>query len=116
MCEPACFWFKIVHLLVCVSYVFSSAAAAAVLDIIEDYCTIRGHDKCRIDGSTSYADREEAIDGFNAPGVFSCLLSAYLGRYGFVSRGVNACSGTLKDIAACACFEFVQLLLLLLFI
>lgn len=45
-------------------------------DILENYCNIHSYQYCHIDGSTSYEDREDAIDGFNTDGSskFLCLL------------------------------------------
>ena len=37
-----------------------------VLDILEDYCWLREWEYCRIDGSTSGGDRDEAMEAFNA--------------------------------------------------
>jgi SWI/SNF-related matrix-associated actin-dependent regulator of chromatin subfamily A member 5 len=56
----------------------------SLLDILEDYCLIRGFKYCRIDGSTSYEDRESAIEGYNAPGSekFLFLLSTRAGGLG----------------------------------
>ena len=55
-----------------------------LLDILEDYCEIREYDYCRLDGSTSYAVREESIDAFNAPNSkkFIFLLSTRAGGLG----------------------------------
>lgn len=39
-----------------------------MLDILEDYCSFRDYEYCRIDGSTEHEDRVEAIDEFNKPG------------------------------------------------
>ena len=38
------------------------------LDILEDYCYLKGIEYCRLDGSTSLEDREDQIDAFTAPG------------------------------------------------
>ena len=38
-----------------------------MLDILEDFCTMRGLSFCRIDGSTSAEDRDQQIADFNAP-------------------------------------------------
>ena len=38
------------------------------LDILEDYCYLKGIEYCRLDGSTSLDDREDQIDQFTAPG------------------------------------------------
>eukprot|EP00917_Polyrhabdina_sp_WS-2016_P001513 GHVP01003179.1.p1 GENE.GHVP01003179.1~~GHVP01003179.1.p1 ORF type:complete len:887 (+),score=164.26 GHVP01003179.1:33-2693(+) len=40
---------------------------ARLLDILEDYCRMRNHDYCRLDGNTSGADRDSQIAEFNAP-------------------------------------------------
>ena len=58
-----------------------------MLDILEDYCAYRRDDGfyyCRIDGSTSGADRQEAIDAFNTPNSdrFLFLLSTRAGGLG----------------------------------
>lgn len=55
-----------------------------LLDIMEDYCAIRGHKYCRIDGNSSYDVREQSIDSFNAPGsdIFLFLLSTRAGGLG----------------------------------
>lgn len=36
-----------------------------MLDIFEDFCVMRRYDYCRIDGNTSYEDREDCIDAYN---------------------------------------------------
>ncbi|KTW28151.1 hypothetical protein T552_02010 [Pneumocystis carinii B80] len=55
-----------------------------VLDILEDYCYLRGYKYCRIDGQTSHEDRIVAIDDFNAPGSdkFLFLLTTRAGGLG----------------------------------
>ncbi|KAG5438230.1 hypothetical protein PCANB_003081 [Pneumocystis canis] len=55
-----------------------------VLDILEDYCYLRGYKYCRIDGQTSHEDRIIAIDEFNAPGSdkFLFLLTTRAGGLG----------------------------------
>ena len=55
-----------------------------LLDILEDYCVIRSHNYCRIDGSSSYEEREEAITAYNAPDseLFIFLLSTRAGGLG----------------------------------
>jgi len=55
-----------------------------VLDILEDYMFYRKFEYCRIDGSTSGEDREDAIERYNAPGssVFTFLLSTRAGGLG----------------------------------
>ena len=55
-----------------------------VLDIIEDYCTMRGWNMCRFDGSTSRAKRNYLINAFNAPNspYFIFLMSTKSGGLG----------------------------------
>ncbi len=55
-----------------------------MLDILEDYCRMRGYGYCRIDGNTSYEDREAGINAYNAPGSekFVYLLSTRAGGLG----------------------------------
>jgi SWI/SNF-related matrix-associated actin-dependent regulator of chromatin subfamily A member 5 len=55
-----------------------------LLDILDDYCTMRGHGFCRIDGQTSCDDREAQIEAFNAPGSTQSifLLSTRAGGLG----------------------------------
>ena len=55
-----------------------------VLDILEDYCTIRGFKHCRIDGSTDGDERQEMIDEYNKEGSekFVFLLSTRAGGLG----------------------------------
>ena len=55
-----------------------------MLDILEDYCRFRGHEYCRIDGSTNQDGRDEAMDSYNAPNSskFVFLLSTRAGGLG----------------------------------
>ena len=55
-----------------------------ILDILEDYLVMRRFKYCRIDGNTSYEDREERIDSYNAPDSekFIFLLSTRAGGLG----------------------------------
>lgn len=39
-----------------------------MLDILEDFCYIRGYDYCRLDGNTGLDERESQIDEFTAEG------------------------------------------------
>jgi SNF2 family DNA or RNA helicase len=61
------------------------------LDILEDFCTVRSHSCCRIDGSTSGEEREDAIDAYNAPGssLFVFLLSTRAGGLGINLTGAD---------------------------
>jgi Helicase conserved C-terminal domain len=70
-----------------VSYLFIYNFVAEkhkVLDIMEDYLVMRKFKYCRIDGNTSYDDRENYIDTFNAPNSekFLFLLSTRAGGLG----------------------------------
>ena len=38
------------------------------LNIIEDFCTMRGIQYCRLDGNTSLEDRDDQIQDFTKPG------------------------------------------------
>lgn len=60
-----------------------------MLDILEDYVTLKDYEYCRIDGSTSYEDRIEAIDAFNCEGSdkFIFLLTTRAG-----GLGINLCT------------------------
>lgn len=55
-----------------------------ILDILEDYMHMRGFQYCRIDGNTTYEDREERIDSYNKPDSekFLFLLSTRAGGLG----------------------------------
>ena len=39
-----------------------------MLDILEDFCYVRGYDYCRLDGNTGLEDRETQIEEFVRPG------------------------------------------------
>ena len=58
-------------------------------DILEDYMLMRHYQYCRIDGDTSYDERESLIDAYNAPGStkFVFLLSTRAGGV-----GINLCA------------------------
>lgn len=55
-----------------------------ILDIMEDYLVMRKFKYCRIDGNTSYEDREHYIETFNQPDSdkFLFLLSTRAGGLG----------------------------------
>jgi len=55
-----------------------------ILDILEDYCRLIGHQYCRIDGNTSGEMRDSQMDDFNAEGSskFLFLLSTRAGGLG----------------------------------
>ncbi|KAL0964383.1 hypothetical protein UPYG_G00323070 [Umbra pygmaea] len=55
----------------------------SILDILVDYCYLRGYRYSRLDGSMAYADREENINTFSSdPEVFLFLLSTRAGGLG----------------------------------
>ncbi|KAH9259998.1 hypothetical protein BASA81_001770 [Batrachochytrium salamandrivorans] len=62
-----------------------------MLDILEDYCTWRQYECCRIDGSTKIAERYELIDQFNSPESkkFCFLLSTRAGGLGINLQTAN---------------------------
>ncbi len=39
-----------------------------MLDILEDFCYIRGYDYCRLDGNTGLEEREQQIEEFTCAG------------------------------------------------
>ncbi len=54
-----------------------------MLDLLDAYLEGQGHQTCRIDGSVSWQDRQEAIRSFNTdPNVFIFLLSTRAGGLG----------------------------------
>lgn len=55
-----------------------------MMDILEDYCISKGYSYCRIDGNTTYNDREDRIAAYNAPNseIFLFLLSTRAGGLG----------------------------------
>jgi len=64
-----------------------------MLDIIQDYCTMRGWKVCRIDGSMSADERQENMDRFQRPGskysIF--LLSTRAGGLGVNLTAADTC-------------------------
>lgn len=57
---------------------------ARQLDILEDFCYLKGYKYCRIDGQTSHEDRIQSIDDYNAPDSdkFIFLLTTRAGGLG----------------------------------
>jgi SWI/SNF-related matrix-associated actin-dependent regulator of chromatin subfamily A member 5 len=54
-----------------------------LLDLLEDYCMLRGYKFCRIDGNTDIDSREKQMDQFNNTNNFSIfLLSTRAGGLG----------------------------------
>lgn len=64
-----------------------------ILDILEDFMVMRGYQYCRIDGNTTYEDREESIDAFNAPNSekFCFILSTRAGGLGINLQTADTC-------------------------
>jgi SWI/SNF-related matrix-associated actin-dependent regulator of chromatin subfamily A member 5 len=65
----------------------------SMLDILEDYCSLRGWRYCRFDGSTPRAQRNHIINQFNAPGsrVFIFLMSTRSGGLGINLQTADTC-------------------------
>ncbi|KAH8090058.1 helicase [Aureococcus anophagefferens] len=56
----------------------------ALLDVLEDFMAMRDYEYCRIDGNTSYEERDDLIEAYNAPNSdkFVFLLSTRAGGLG----------------------------------
>nr|XP_055026877.1 lymphoid-specific helicase [Misgurnus anguillicaudatus] len=55
----------------------------SILDVLMDYCYLRGYEYSRLDGSMSYTDRDENMKKFSSdPEVFLFLLSTRAGGLG----------------------------------
>jgi SWI/SNF-related matrix-associated actin-dependent regulator of chromatin subfamily A member 5 len=56
----------------------------SLLDILEDYCAMRGFKFCRLDGSTELEERDRCIREFTEPGsdIFLFMLSTRAGGLG----------------------------------
>jgi len=65
----------------------------SMLDILEDYCALRGWRYCRFDGSTPRAQRNHIINQFNAPGsqIFIFLMSTRSGGLGINLQTADTC-------------------------
>ena len=64
-----------------------------VLDILDDYCQMRGWEYCRLDGSTPRAWRNHIINSFNAPGSdkFIFLMTTRSGGMGINLQTADTC-------------------------
>lgn len=61
-----------------------------VLDVLEDYCHLRGFKYCRLDGSTRVEDRQQQMKLFNTdPSYFLFLLSTRAGGLGVNLTGAD---------------------------
>jgi len=63
----------------------------AMLDILEDYCELRGLSFRRLDGGVSAADRLQAMNEFNNGGVDVFLLSTRAGGLGINLVSADTC-------------------------
>lgn len=65
----------------------------SVLDILEDYCNMRGWNYCRFDGSTARATRNYIVNSFNEPGSdkFIFLMSTRSGGMGLNLQTADTC-------------------------
>mmetsp|Transcript_17445 Transcript_17445/g.25803 ORF Transcript_17445/g.25803 Transcript_17445/m.25803 type:complete len:1021 (-) Transcript_17445:135-3197(-) len=65
----------------------------SVLDILEDYCNMRGWNFCRFDGSTARAKRNYIVNSFNAPNSdkFIFLMSTRSGGMGLNLQTADTC-------------------------
>lgn len=63
----------------------------SMLNILEDFCNMRGFKYCRIDGNTSSYDRDSQMANFNAPTseYFIFLLSTRAGGLGINLQAAN---------------------------
>ena len=64
-----------------------------VLDILEDYCVMRGWKFCRFDGGTARAKRNFVVNSFNAPNSdkFVFLMSTRSGGMGLNLQTADTC-------------------------
>lgn len=64
-----------------------------ILDILEDFMVMRGYQYCRIDGNTTYEDRESSIENFNREGSdkFCFILSTRAGGLGINLQTADTC-------------------------
>ena len=65
----------------------------SILDILDDYCTMRDWKHCRFDGSTPRARRNFTVNEFNAPGsdYFVLLMSTRSGGMGLNLQTADTC-------------------------
>ena len=65
----------------------------SVLDILEDYCRMRGWSFCRFDGSTARATRNYIVNSFSAPDSdkFIFLMSTRSGGMGLNLQSADTC-------------------------
>jgi ATP-dependent DNA helicase len=59
------------------------AQMTRMLDLLHSYLEQKGHTACRIDGSVSWQERQQAMESFNTdPNTFVFLLSTRAGGLG----------------------------------
>ena len=65
----------------------------SMLDILDDYCTLRGFKHCRFDGTTPRAKRNFIVNQFNAQGsdTFIFLMSTRSGGMGLNLQTADTC-------------------------
>jgi SWI/SNF-related matrix-associated actin-dependent regulator of chromatin subfamily A member 5 len=65
----------------------------ALLDVLEDVMAMRKYEFCRIDGNTSYEERDEYIQEYNRPNspLFVFLLSTRAGGLGINLQTADTC-------------------------
>lgn len=63
------------------------------LDLIQDYCELRGWNHCRFDGGTARAKRNHIVRQFNAPNsdIFLFLISTRAGGMGLNLQTADTC-------------------------
>lgn len=59
------------------------------LDILGDYCDLRGWNYCRIDGSVPQSERQEQIDSFNRPSGKKDAVNVFLLSTRAGGQGIN---------------------------
>ena len=64
-----------------------------MLDILDDYCVLRGFQYCRLDGSTNRVQRMIQVARFNEPGspFFVFLMSTRAGGLGINLQTADTC-------------------------
>lgn len=76
-----------------------------MLDILEDYLEGEGYKYERIDGNITGAQRQEAIDRFNAPGKYlyeSFKIKCVKYRFRFALRQQKLLSQVLSSLSSCS--------------
>lgn len=66
------------HLHLCFVQVLIFSQMTSILDVLMDYCYLRGYEYSRLDGSMSYADRDE-----NVSSVLRYSYSSLIDQFGY---------------------------------